>query len=421
MSQRRASWILVLLATCLALSSATFAAPGFSTPPSPERWLALEAQGSVVTFSGLDPRGITLLLGAAQRLVVDPRTGVAVAELLPAQRTAVSNLNATRTVAGASEGLFQREVLAAFPDAANKSKGHDPYLRKTPAALTLAGNTVRPRMLRRESRPETTCLFEGFEQTPVWYEDGGPWFHFESGKDNNQGDYFWLDENCTAATGSWSASAVMGGDYGQNLACFDNYDTYTDSWLEYGYWIDCVAGYSSASLRFSMTLKSELDYDTFGYYVTLDEIDYYGYYFSGDFSNTWYDVAQDLRNFYFYGDLTGYPDFGLAFNFYSDNQVQPGWGAFVDDIAIVYDQIDISAVYIARNPFRLKVYGTNYMPGAWVYIDGEPVPAMKFKNSGLVVAKGGAYLKGMVMVGRDVCIQVINPNDNSTSCYWFRY
>jgi hypothetical protein len=381
----------------------------------------LEARGSVVTLSGLNRDGIVLLLGAAQRLVADPDTGVAVAEILPAQFPLLAHLRADKTLSNASESLFNMEAERAFPEFAAKSPGASKLLRKTPASRVVPPTSVEPRVGRRESSPETTCLFEGFEEVPVWWEDGGAWFHFEAGKDNAQGDYYWLDEDCTASTGNWSASAVFGGDYGQTLNCFDSYDYLTDSWLKYAYWIDCIAGYGSASLRFSMTLQSELDYDTFGYYASVDDINYYGYFYSGDYSTMWYSVTQDLRYFYGIGDLTAYPDFALAFNFYADDQVQQGWGAFVDDISITYDQIGLTDVWVAKNPFRLMVTGVNFMPGAWVYIDGEAVPAMKYKNPGWVVAKGGAALKGMVRVGREVCVQVMNPNGNTTGCYYFYY
>jgi PKD repeat protein len=368
---------LTILLTLLmsAIAAASFAAPP-SSPAAPltPQWVALEAQGSIVTFSGLDRNGIALLLGTAQRLVADPQTGNAVAEIFPDQFQSLAHLRMERSEAGACEALFQAAAEREFPDLKAEASGRPKYLRKVPSArlmaqdspasrvhrresatesgghlegfnappTRMAHDSLPPRLQRRESATGNTCLFEGFEEVPVWYEDGGPWFHYEAGRNNNRGDYFWLDEDCTSATGGWSACAVFGGDYGQYLNCFDSYDYITDSWLKYAYWIDCIAGSGTASLDFAMTLQSELDYDTFGYYVSLDDYNYYGYYYSGDFSTTWYSVAQDLRHFYGLGDLTTHPEFALAFNFYADDQVQEGWGAFVDDIAILNDAVEPS-------------------------------------------------------------------------------
>lgn len=410
---------LTLSALAFALTIAIRAIPPQAPSPMSATLLEEEAKGSVVTVSGLDRGGLLLLLGSAQRLVADPSAGVAVAALLQEQMPLIAGLRVDRIAPGAGEGPFRAEARALFPDLSAEGAQKPGYLTKTPSHRIVPAGA--PQASRRENSPETTCLFEGFEELPIWWEDGGPWFHYEAGRDNNQGDYFWLDEDCTAAEGSWSASAVFGGDYGQYLNCFDDYDYMTDSWLKYGYWIDCVAGYASARLGFAMTMQSELNYDTFGYYASVDDYDYYGYYYSGDYSDYWYAVTQDLRNFYGLGNLTAYPAFALAFNFYADDQVEEGWGAFVDDISIQYDMIVVDDVVVAKNPFRLKVFGANFQPGAWVYIDGQPVPNMKFKHSGLVVAKGGATLKAMVRVGREICLQVMNPNGNTTGCYYFRY
>lgn len=414
-------WLVAcMLAIALPTIASIPAAPPTPAPLTPQ-WEALEATGSVVTLSNLDAGAVKLLLGISQRLVADPLSGTAVAEILPAQLPLLGHLRTEHAVLGASEEVFRTQAEATFPALMGGSQSTARYLQKIPSSRVIAPSEGLPRVQRRESSPETSCLYEGFEEVPIWWEDGGPWYHFESGRDNGEGDFFWLDEDCTAAEGSWSACAVFGGDYGQYLDCFDDYDYTTDSWMKYAYWIGCAAGYGSANLRFAMTLQSEQGYDTFGYYASVDDINYYGYFYSGDFSTMWYEVVQDLRSFYGLGDLTRYPEFALAFNFYADDEVQSGWGAFVDDIDITYDQIDIADVYVARNPFRLKVYGANFVPGAWVYIDGEPVPAMKFKHPGLVVAKGGKALKAMVNVGQEVCVQVMNPNGNTTECLYFRY
>jgi hypothetical protein len=405
-----------LVALCL---SATAAQPA----PSPSAaWESMERTGSIVTFSGLDKGSISVLLSASQQLVVNPVRGIAVAEVLPGQLSRIAGLKQDSKSGNASEASFLAEVQSIFPDYRPETASSHGYLSKTPSHKVFPKDSpATPRVERRGASPEATCLYESFEEIPIWYEDGGPWFHFESGKNNNEGDYFWLDEDCTAATGTWSVSGVMGGDYGQSLHCGDTYDTLTDSWMKYAYYIDCASDQSSAKLSFAMRLQSEQGYDTFGYYASLDDIEYWGYYYSGNYSDYWYAVDQDLRNWYGIGDLTAYSDFALAFNFYSDDRNQVGFGAYLDDVAITYDILGIDDVVAYRGPFRLKVYGTSFQVGSWVYIDGRPAPAVAYKSSGLIVAKGGPVLKGMVNVGHDVCVQVVDLQGNTSPCFMYRF
>lgn len=62
------------------------------------------------------------------------------------------------------------------------------------------------------------------------------------------------------------------------------------------------------------------------------------------------------------------------------------------------------------NPFRLKVYGTNFQPGCRVYINDFPAPQTVIKSSNLVVAKGDGALKAMLPKGVPVIISVVNPD-----------
>ena len=411
--------ILFALAALVCLIFSQSAYPAASAPPA-KSWEEMEAAAPTLTFSGLDRAGVSLLLGSSQRLVVDTAHGIAVAEVLEHDMARLSALRVDRRLEGAGADGFAREVAAVFPAFRPEMKENRGYIIKKPSAKVIKdGPKVQKRAPSEGGRPEVTCFYEGFEQLPIWWEDGGNWFHYEADHANNEGDYFWLDVDCDHNYGSWSASAVMGGDYGIDLYCDDTYDYYTDSWMKYAYFIDCASGWSSASLSFAMRLQTEANYDTFGYYASIDDYDYWGYEYSGDYADYWYEVVQNLKSWYHLGDITDYPDFALAFNFYSDDQGQVGFGAYLDDISIDYDVVGIDSVLAMKGPFRLKVYGGSFQPGAWIYIDGVAVPRVIFKNQNLIVAKGGAYLKSMVPIGKEVCVQVINPGGETTPCYDF--
>jgi len=332
-----------------------------------------------------------------------------------------SALPAEKVVPAPDPDSFLTEARRLFPQAREETlrRGGNGFWAKSPVHRTMktppSGEepAVRP---RTEGLQEVGCLYEGFEEVPIWWEEGGSWFHYEEGRGNAEGDYFWLDSDCDAATGDWMASATWGGDYGQTLSCDAFYDFDTRSWMKYAYWIDCAHLQEAANLEFAMRISTEEDYDLFGYYASDNDYDYFGYVFSGDFSQTWYLVAQDLRQWYGLGDLTRIPEFALAFNFDSDDRVETGFGAYVDDIYIGINELQITDVWKRGRPFRLKVYGSNFQPGAWVYIDGLPAPKVKFKHSGLIVAKKGRRLKAMCPRGVEVCIQVINPSGNTSAC-----
>jgi hypothetical protein len=75
----------------------------------------------------------------------------------------------------------------------------------------------------------------------------------------------------------------------------------------------------------------------------------------------------------------------------------------------------ITGVSKATGPFRLKVYGSNFHPGCTVKIDGVQAPSTQHKNSGLVLAKGGAALKDMVPKGVTVLVTVVNNDDGGVT------
>ncbi|MGA9752343.1 MAG: IPT/TIG domain-containing protein [Acidobacteriota bacterium] len=75
----------------------------------------------------------------------------------------------------------------------------------------------------------------------------------------------------------------------------------------------------------------------------------------------------------------------------------------------------ITYVQKAGNPFRLKVFGTNFHASCTVLIDGAPVPAIKWKGNGQVIAKKGGPLKAMVPKGTVVQVTIRNEDDHGVS------
>ncbi len=66
------------------------------------------------------------------------------------------------------------------------------------------------------------------------------------------------------------------------------------------------------------------------------------------------------------------------------------------------------------SPYKLKVFGSGFMPGAVVVINGANAPLSQVKSSTLIVAKGDALLKAMLPKGVPVTIQVRNPDGGIT-------
>ena len=78
----------------------------------------------------------------------------------------------------------------------------------------------------------------------------------------------------------------------------------------------------------------------------------------------------------------------------------------------------ISSVVKATSPFRLKVYGSNFKPGAVVKINGVAAPyATTYKNSTYLVAKKGAALKALCPKGVTVLVTVENTDGGVSAAY----
>lgn len=386
---------------------------------------AFAAPSEPLLIENVGPDEAQALFASADRVVWDRAARRAVVQFSDGAPSPL----AVRDARPLGQASFEEAVQAALPDVeAFRERSPEAALRfavKEPAFLQKPAPWVRRE--RPEAKalpsPQATCLFEGFETLPIWYENGGDWWHYQGGQPYNAvGDYYWMDADCDAFGGSWSADAILGGDIGLTLPCNADYADNTDSWLEYAPYITCAAGAAGAELSFYGKILSETGYDFFYYLASVDGVNYYGYSLSGNFADTWYAFSQDLTRWSGLGDLTAQPRFALAFAFQSDS-VTPagfhGFGARLDSIALSTVPLAVTSVSKAGSPFRLFVYGAGFAPGAWVYLDGVAVPRVVFKGQGLLVAKGGTALKAMVPRGRPVCVTVVNPGGATSACYTF--
>jgi len=406
---RRPSHLIILAALAFSLTAFAGIQPG--------------GDSKVFVYKSLTEAQAGAVLSASDRLVWDRDSGVAVAEV-PAPNMASMPSGVAPLPACETSDPFQSALKAELPDYGQEGAVNKRFLTKEPVALKRpAAAPPRPERASAARSPQDACLYEGFEVTPVWYENGGNWWHYQGGQPyNNAGDYFWMDTNCDAYHGTWDVEAIMGGTKGINLPCDSWYDYNTDSWLEFAPWLTCLAGAPGAYLNFYAKVYSQTGLDYFYYLVSPDGNNYTGYRISGSLFDTWYLYSQNMRAWTGLGDLTTYPHFALAFVFQSGPNIPQdfvGWGVHLDDITVGVTSLSVTQVSKMGSPFRLSVSGGGFLPGAYVYIDGVQVPTTVFKSPSQIVAKGGNALKAMVPAGVPVCITVLNPNGGTTPCYTF--
>jgi PKD repeat protein len=75
----------------------------------------------------------------------------------------------------------------------------------------------------------------------------------------------------------------------------------------------------------------------------------------------------------------------------------------------------LSGAVKKAGPFRIKVRGANFHPGAQVLVNGTPVPETRRRSDTELVARGGAALKALLPKGQAVALFVLNPDDGGTS------
>jgi len=157
----------------------------------------------------------------------------------------------------------------------------------------------------------------------------GPWQ--VSDEYPGTGEFYWDKRNCRPYAGSYSGWAVGGGGNGKSLSCGSLYPDDAESWMLYGPF--SLVGATAGELRFKVWQYSELSYDKFCTFASLDGSDFYGICWSGN-SQGWVNEVFDLANVYTLGNLMGRSQVWIAFNFYSDSTINYSEGAYVDNIIL---------------------------------------------------------------------------------------
>ncbi len=171
----------------------------------------------------------------------------------------------------------------------------------------------------------TTITAEDFEGA----FPGPGWSAFDNDGATN-GEYYWGDDNHNPYAGSWSGWPANGGadGYGGSAGFYPNN---ARSWLVYGPFdlSDAV----DAELLFYYSLDTEIDYDIFGWYASIDGSSFYGSYTSGN-SGGWLAHNFDLTAVPTLGNVTGQASVWIAFIFNSDVSINDYAGPFLDDIVL---------------------------------------------------------------------------------------
>jgi hypothetical protein len=164
----------------------------------------------------------------------------------------------------------------------------------------------------------------------------------------------------------------------------------------------------------AITLNSPVDGHTYGASVT--------------FQSTVYDNVPVLRvKYYANGVLIGWATVapytfvwdttGMngTVSVYATVEDQLGRTASTPAISINFGNPSLSGrIQGGGSPYKLKVFGSGFMPGAVVLINGARAPLSQVKSSTQIVAKGDALLKAMLPKGVPVTIQVQNPDGGIT-------
>lgn len=189
----------------------------------------------------------------------------------------------------------------------------------------------------------STILFEDFEGN--FPEDNG-WTLYAG--DNG---YTWDDDDYNPFSGNKSGWCA-GGSYSGNPELdpeTDNYPNNMQGWMVYGPFD--LSDATDARVVFKCWLDSEINYDYFAWYASINGSNFYGSATSGN-SSGWVERTFDLTDVYTLGNLCGKSEVWIGFHFTSDSSYTYK-GAFLDDIEI------------KKDVGELKPNLTPYQPAGW--------------------------------------------------------
>lgn len=147
----------------------------------------------------------------------------------------------------------------------------------------------------------------------------------------------WSDTSYDAHGGSWSGWCAASVEWPE-----EGYVDNMNAWMVYGPF--SLADATNAAVNFWYKNYSETSCDYFGWYVSTDDINFYGLRVTGN-QNSWREQTFYLTNVYTLGNLCGKNEVWLAFIFTSDSSIAGTYGytgAFVDDISLRKDDTTTS-------------------------------------------------------------------------------
>ena len=167
---------------------------------------------------------------------------------------------------------------------------------------------------------------------PLWesFDNNGP----------DNGDYSWDDVMCMARSDGWSMWPANAGADALDPCAGQAYPNNAESWLVHGPFN--LTGASRAWVDFYFRNRSELEYDTLAWVVSVDGSHFYGYAISGTqeggpYGNGYNLMRFDLSDVYILGDVRGQPQVWLAFVFKSNGSITDV-GPFLDDVRVVVER-----------------------------------------------------------------------------------
>jgi len=308
-----------LVALCTAAAVAAPPARAATTPwPGDLPEAELDRPYALAEASGVDAAAATRLLAEAVAGLYLPDEGVL--RLLFEERSAAEV--AAASLVGA--GTLREFAARAFAEVA---AGPSPsYVLKLPSRARFAARPAAG--VPAGAAADGVVVSEGFE--------GDPWARWQ--RYPSSAAYDWTASACGARTGARSGDPVRGGTAGAQLACDADHPASVDNWIVDGN-CEALAGAQEAWLEAYIHTQTSIPSDGsaedyLAFYYGPDASGYWwGWQYWGTF-DAWHHVVLNLRQWYYFGDLTGWSCARLAVAFHADESGQDGFGARVDDIEI---------------------------------------------------------------------------------------
>lgn len=151
--------------------------------------------------------------------------------------------------------------------------------------------------------------------------------------DNVAGTPYWGDWTCWSGTSATHSAGCAVSGTGA-IGCGGLYPNDMDSWMTAGPFSLAEPTITAGVLQCDLNLNVEPDVDYFYLAVSANGVDWYGYQYTGTFSQS---VSLDLAAVPTYGDMLGQSAIYVSLGFYSDFSIGYANGAMVDDVLLVVE------------------------------------------------------------------------------------